>query len=278
MCRWIAYTGQPIHLDTLITKPAQSLIEQSLNSRMSYRSDGSILPTNGDGFGMGWYSDKAEPGLFKVPDPAWSNANINELCANITSHLFMAHIRAASTGAIQRTNVHPFKHGKWLFQHNGYINEFTKLKRDLQFDIAPELYPSLMGTTDSETFFLLALSYGLDTDPKRALERAIGRVRRAARERDAGGQLIFSCALSDGKNLYALRYSDKVTAHSQYFSTRADCMREFGGADEPMPRHSVVVVSEPLDSDMQDWEEMPLNSFATIHNGEVNIEPLELEE
>lgn len=276
MCRWIAYSGQPIYLDTLITRPAQSLVEQSLNSRMSFRSDGSVLPTNGDGFGMGWYSDKHEPGLFKVPDPAWSNHNINELCAHLKSGMFMAHIRAASTGAIQRTNAHPFKCGQWLFQHNGYINQFETLKRDLQFAIAPEYYGFLQGTTDSETFFLLALTYGLKENPKAALEAAITRVHQAMHAHKAGGEMIFSCAMSDGKTLYSLRYSHKVKAHSQYYSTRADCMRDLDKGSDLMPRNSVVVVSEPLDHSLQEWDEMPLDSFATFRGGEVTIEPLEI--
>ena len=32
MCRWIAYQGEPIYLDTLVAKPAHSLIAQSLHA------------------------------------------------------------------------------------------------------------------------------------------------------------------------------------------------------------------------------------------------------
>lgn len=110
MCRWIAYNGKPIAMDTLVSKPLHSLVAQSLDAKMHYHADGHNEPTNGDGFGIGWYMDKPEPGLFKVADPAWSNENISELCAQVKSRLFMAHIRAASSGAIQRSNAHPFKY------------------------------------------------------------------------------------------------------------------------------------------------------------------------
>jgi glutamine amidotransferase len=276
MCRWIAYSGKPIYIDTLVTKPARSLIDQSLNSRMSFKADGTALPTNGDGFGMGWYNpDRAEPGIFKVPDPAWSNENINELCSHIRSPLFMAHIRAASTGAIQRTNAHPFKYGNWLFQHNGYIGHFEKIRRDLQFDISPELYPYLRGSTDSETFFLLALTYGLIQHPKQALERTIARVTQACDAQKIPVECVLSCALSDGVHLYTLRYATGEHCHSQYYSTHADCMKELNsGEAETMPAHSVVVVSEPLDQSMEHWKEMPVNSFATIAHGKVTVEEL----
>lgn len=276
MCRWIAYIGKPIYIDTLVTKPPSSLVEQSLNSKMSFRRDGSILATNGDGFGVGWYADKEEPGLFKGAEPAWNNENLNELCSQTKARIFMAHIRAASTGAIQRTNAHPFKYKNWLFQHNGYVHNFPAIRRDLQFDIAPELYASLKGTTDSETFFLLALTYGLENNPKAAIEQMIRRVKRACDDNNSDFDLGLSCAISDGQTLYTLRYASGERTHSQYYSTLADCMKEINEDSSLLPKNSVVVVSEPLDQSAEHWQEMPLNSFANIKGGLVTIETLEL--
>jgi glutamine amidotransferase len=275
MCRWIAYNGKPIFIDTLVTKPAFSLVEQSLNSKLSFRVDGSILATNGDGFGIGWYMDKPEPGLYKGAEPAWGNDNLNEICSQVRARIFMAHIRAASTGSIQRSNSHPFKYKNWLFQHNGYVGQYGKIRRMLQCDIASEFYPELKGTTDSETFFLLALTYGLQKDPKAAIEKMIERVQRACRESNIPQDLILSCALSDGESLYTLRYSATGHSHSQYYSTHAHCMKEINEDSDIVPRNSVVVVSEPLDQSGEHWTEMPHNSFATIKNGQVAIEPLQ---
>lgn len=276
MCRWIAYIGNPIHMDTLVTKPTRSLIEQSLSSQLSFRPDGTVLSTNGDGFGMGWYGRKREPGLFRVPSPAWNNENISELCAQISSRLFMAHIRAASVGAIQRSNVHPFKYKNWLFQHNGYVSDFEVLRRDLQFDIAPELFPRLSGTTDSETLFLLALTYGLEDNPKAAMEKVIQRVLRACETHRVPPDVILSCAISNGHTLYTLRYSSSDRLHSQYYSTHAECLRDLNEDNHIMPENSVVVVSEPLDQSGELWQEMPANSFGTIASGIVRTEQLSL--
>lgn len=276
MCRWIAYTGKPITMDTLVTKPTSSLIEQSLNSQLSFRPDGSVIATNGDGFGMGWYSDRPEPGLFKVPSPAWNNENISELCAQISSGLFMAHIRAASVGAIQRTNVHPFKYKNWLFQHNGYVGDFEKMRRELQFDIAPELYGQLAGTTDSETIFLLALTYGLEDDPKAAFEKVIKRILHAFESLGIAPDMILSCAISDGKSLFTLRYSSSKRLHSQYYSTHAECLKDLSEENDIMPKRSVVVVSEPLDQSGELWEEVAANTFNSFANGTVRTEALSL--
>lgn len=275
MCRWIAYIGKPIHMDRLVTRPANSLLEQSVNAKMHYKPDGSILATNGDGFGVGWYADKTEPGLFKVADPAWSNENIHEICSQIAARIFMAHIRAASIGAIQRSNAHPFKYNNWLFQHNGSVFNFQLIRRDLQFDIAPELFSLLRGTTDSETLFLLALTYGLETDPKRAIEKVISRVERACKEHDIPMNLTLSCAISDGESLYTVRYAAGKKSNSQYYSALADCLKDSGDCPS-QPISSIVVVSEPLDHAGIYWTEMPDNSFATIKNGQVNVEMLEV--
>ncbi len=274
MCRWIAYSGKPIYIDRLVTRPASSLVVQSLNAKFSFRPDGSILATNGDGFGLGWYMHRQEPGLFKTAEPAWANENINEICAQIQARIFMAHVRAASTGAIQRTNAHPFKYQNWLFQHNGFLNHFDILRRDLMFEISPEYFGYLKGTTDSETLFLLALTYGLQEAPRASFEKVIQRVRQACEEKQVPFDLVMSCALSDGNMLYTMRYSSGSFVHSQYYSAHTECMKEVDENSAEVPSKSIVVVSEPLDQTMDHWNEMPAGAFATIHEGKVHIETL----
>ena len=49
MCRWLAYSGAPIRIQDALYSPIHSLIDQSLHSELGAE------PTNGDGFGIGWY-------------------------------------------------------------------------------------------------------------------------------------------------------------------------------------------------------------------------------
>ena len=44
----------------------------------------------------------------------------------IGSPLFLAHIRAATGTPVEQTNCHPFRHGRWLFMHNGFIDELPR--------------------------------------------------------------------------------------------------------------------------------------------------------
>src|SRR5882724_1321427 len=115
MCRWLAYSGSPILLDELLYKPTHSLIDQSRHARLG------VETTNGDGFGVGWYTDAETPGTFRGIGPAWSDRNLRSLAGHIRSPLFLAHIRASTGTAVQETNCHPFQYERWLWMHNGSI-------------------------------------------------------------------------------------------------------------------------------------------------------------
>lgn len=272
MCRWIAYSGEPIYLEQLVTKPVHSLVRQSMDAEMYYGMDGSLWSVNADGTGVGWYSDREEPGLFRDDTPAWNNENLHEICKHIKAGIMMAHVRASTTGTVQKTNCHPFKYKNWLFQHNGHIGAYETIKQELHSDIAPDLYPEIKGTTDSETFLYLALSKGLNDNPKEALQKTIRHVAETLEERGIDPDLNFSCALSDGKKLYTLRYSTKDTANSQFYSSKPECFTDFDSEATKIPKDSTLVVSEPLDRLSDKWEQIPENSFVTIENKDVKVE------
>ena len=275
MCRWIAYSGQPIYIEQLITQPEHSLVEQSMHTELNFRADGSLMDTNGDGFGIGWYSERAEPGLYRDERPAWKNNNFREICHQIRARIFLAHVRATTTGSVQESNCHPFKYKNWLFQHNGDVTDFPKIRKSLQCDVAPEYYPYIQGTTDSETFFMLALSYGLEKNPKKALQKMVKRVEKAMTDQAYDGRLNLSCALSDGQKVYTLRYAHNVASKTQFYSSESGWIHEREckvTGDTYFPEDNIVVVSEPLDRFDNKWHEIPDNSFSTIFQSDVKIE------
>ena len=154
MCRWIAYRGETIPLEQYVTAPAHSLVVQSQRALESTAS------TNGDGFGMGWYGEHAEPGLYREVCPAWSDENLRYLCRHIRSHLYFAHVRASTGTPIMRPNCHPFACGRWMFMHNGLIGNWGRLRRKVESLVPDELYPLRIGTTDSEAAFLAIMGAG----------------------------------------------------------------------------------------------------------------------
>ncbi len=126
MCRFLAYSGEPVFLSDLVCAPTHSLVHQSLHA------DEGKTETNGDGFGIGWYGERAEPGVYRDISPAWSDENLVNLCGQVRARTFFAHVRAATGTATARANCHPFAHGRHLFMHNGQIGGYCRIKRRLE--------------------------------------------------------------------------------------------------------------------------------------------------
>ena len=118
----------------------------------------------------------------------------------MSSHLFFAHIRAAIGSAVQQTNCHPFRHGRWLWMHNGFIDGFAAIKRDLVLAVDESLFPEIRGRADTEVLFYLALTLGLENDPPEAVARAIGFVEACGRRRGATYPFQGTIATTDGES------------------------------------------------------------------------------
>ena len=265
MCRWLGYVGTPLRLEELVYNPTHSLVEQSRSARLTSHV------TNADGFGLGWYGTNPVPGIYRSVAPAWSDRNLQELCAQIESPLFLAHIRASTGSPVQETNCHPFRHGRWLFVHNGFVAEHARLRRELLLAVDPGLFPHIEGTTDSELLFFLALTFGLDAEPLPALERMAGFVEQTAARHGVGEPLQMTVGVSDGERLFAVRYaSGNVKANSLYVSNHASDVRLLYPEDERLLHLSDearAVVSEPLESLPGIWREVPAASALVVQPG-----------
>jgi predicted glutamine amidotransferase len=265
MCRWIGYFGSPLRLEELVYNPTHSLIEQSRSARLTSHV------TNADGFGLGWYGTRALPGVYRSVSPAWSDRNLQELCAQIESPLFLAHIRASTGTPVQQTNCHPFRHGRWLFVHNGFVAQHDRLRRALVLAVDPALFAHIEGTTDSELLFFLALTFGLDNEPLTALERMAGFVEATAARHDVTEPLQMTAGLSDGERLYAVRYaSGQVVPNSLYVSNDARDVRLLYPEEERFQHLSDearAVVSEPLGGLPGVWREVPPSSALVVQPG-----------
>jgi predicted glutamine amidotransferase len=270
MCRWLAYSGSPIRLEELLVKRDRSLIDQSLHSRQG------ATTTNGDGFGVGWYANGEPPRVYRSTHPAWNDRNLRELAAGISSPLFFAHIRASTGGAIQETNVHPFRHGRWLWMHNGLIREFPRVQRELQLQVADELYTSIEGTTDSETMFYLALTFGLEEDPVAALEQTVGLIEETGRKHGVEQPIQMTVATTNGETIWAFRYSSEHDSRSLYFSTRMDTLKALHPELEELgvlSDETRVVVSEPLGDLPGAWNEVPESHVGIVQPGDDELRP-----
>lgn len=236
MCRWLSYVGAPIFLESLLFEPDNSLIQQSLHANLG------AATTNGDGFGIGWYGDRNDPGLYREVLPAWNDSNLRNLSHQIRSGFFLAHVRASTGTDTSRVNCHPFRHGKWLFMHNGQIGEYGMIRRALELLIPEEVYPYRRGNTDSELFFYLLFRHGLERDPIEAMRRSVADVKEAMQTGGVETPFMLTCILADGARAYAVRYATEGEPPSLFWRVRGD---------------GLLVVSEPLDDQAACWEEVP---------------------
>jgi glutamine amidotransferase len=270
MCRFVLYLGEPIVLDTLIAKPANSLINQSWDAELRD-------PLNGDGFGVAWYSHEfgPEPAVFKAPTPAWNNRNLVQLGRVTKSTCILAHIRAATPGVIvSETNCHPFTWNKFSFMHNGDIAGFAAIRRSFLASLSEAAFSILEGQTDSEHFFALFLDclwarnepVGLEAIAG-ALEDAVNRLHRLLIERGVTTNTQLNIAVSDGTQAVAMRCATgdvKMPTLYWHEGRRYVCENGMGRmVDFDVCRDTVIIASEPL-SDDPGWEALAPNSMILV--------------
>lgn len=256
MCRFLAYSGVPVFLEDLVASPCHSLIHQSLHAEEAKTG------TNGDGFGVGWYGERAEPGLYREIRPAWSDENLLSISTQVRSHLFFAHVRAATGTATTRANCHPFAHGRHLFMHNGQIGGYPVIRRKLEALIPDAFYDARVGTTDSEALFLLALARMAEGfAPGEALSSALNDALVLMQEAGITEPLRCAAALADGETIHAIRWSSDARPPTLYVCHRSD---------------SVVVASEPVDAARDCWQAVPPNALVTVSGCAASVSVFEV--
>jgi predicted glutamine amidotransferase len=264
MCRWMAWMGQPVLVEELLFKTQHGIVDQSLHSRMGAET------TNGDGFGMGWYGAGEGPGVYHSVAPAWGDSNLRELAAHLESPLFMAHVRAAIGSPIQGTNCHPFRRGRWLFVHNGFIADFHLLRRDLMLALQPSQFPEVQGSTDTEVVFHLALTLGLESDPIGALERTVGFIEATAAEHGVAAPVQGTFGVSDGVSLWAVRYASEGPARTLFASSDVETVQRLHPDNTRLAQLKEgdrLIVSEPFADLPGVWQEIPEATGVTVRRG-----------
>lgn len=198
-----------------------------------------------DGTGLGWFDDHDRPQLRKQPIAAYQDTAFAREAQTVSSRIFIAHIRFASTGALERKNTHPFELGGRLFAHNGVVEGLELLEAHLGTYLA-----QVKGDTDSERLFALIT---------REIEARGGDVEAgidaACRWVAANLPLLsINFVLAVPGELWTLRYPD---AHELYILERkpgvalehSSSLGSRISSEQSANRPLVVIASERLDED-----------------------------
>jgi glutamine amidotransferase len=211
------------------------------------------------------------PGLYRSVAPAWGDRNLRELADQIESPIFLAHIRAATGTPVEQTNCHPFRHGRWLFMHNGFIDGYHRLRRELLLAVEPSVFGGIEGTTDSEIMFHLALTFGLEQEPLTALERMAGFIEATGRRHGVAEPLQMTVAVSDGERIFAARYASGPVVNSLFVTADAGAVRALHPEDprfDGFSDEARAVVSEPLGDLPGLWHEVPAGTALVVQPGD----------
>jgi predicted glutamine amidotransferase len=187
-----------------------------------------------------------------------------------------AHIRAAIGSPVQQTNCHPFRHGRWLWMQNGFLDGYHAMKRDLALAVDPDRFADIEGTTDTEMLFFLALSLGLESDPVAAVSRVVGVVEDAARRHDVEFPVQMTVATTDGETTGAFRYSTEGRSRSLYHSTDVGTLRQQypnNPALHQLSDDTRLIVSEPLGSLRGAWREVPEATCLVVRGASEELWP-----
>jgi glutamine amidotransferase len=191
MCRLFGMSGGPRRVGATfwLLEAPDSLAQQSRREP--------------DGTGLGTFDEHDHPVVFKQPLAAYEDQKFAMEAKEVRSHTFVAHIRFASTGAVNAQNTHPFEQAGRLFAHNGVIGDLPTLERQVGDGMS-----LVQGDTDSERFFALITSAIERTgDVKAGIEQAVGWVA------DHLPVFALNFVLVTGRELWALRYPDTHELH-----------------------------------------------------------------
>ncbi|NKB37835.1 MAG: class II glutamine amidotransferase [Gammaproteobacteria bacterium] len=200
MCRLAAYLGPELILKNLLEEDPHSLLKQSWACN---ELQGTSL--NADGFGFGWYQDDSAASYTSTM-PIWSDANLPDLQRSLSSDLWLAYVRSATAGqATNQANTQPFRHERYLFLHNGRIDNFNDGPRSTLHAYLPaEIASGIEGNTDSEYLFAMCrhhLASGMS--PAQTIIAACQELEVLEIKEPA----LLNIILSDGESLFACRHA-----------------------------------------------------------------------
>ena len=249
-----------------------------------------------DGWGIGYFlGDEAY--ILKSETGAADDERFDRISRRLQSHAFVVHVRRATVGQVDYLNSHPFRHGSFVFAHNGTLFGLEHYKEKMLAEMLPGHRDLIFGTTDSEHLFyylVSALSRAGVPDSGRgefdshlaasALTGALEKIYGWAAEAECR-QPLMNFILTNGRLFFAQRLGIDL-----YLASQKIFCRDYGDCTEPdkicmdvarplsqlwrtgpggRPTRKVnhlTVASEPI-GDESIWEMVPDGALVVVDEG-----------
>jgi len=174
--------------------------------REAPRSLATLSREHRDGWGLAIFDEQAGGWrLDKGIACAGEDERFHRVAVGSRGEMLISHVRQKTVGETSLVNTHPFERGRWVFAHNGTVEDVGWLRTQ----VSRERLAEVRGETDSELLFAWLLTRldeagAAHTAASPDTDRAVGTAVRIARGRAAFG--AFNFLLSDGSALYAHRF------------------------------------------------------------------------
>jgi predicted glutamine amidotransferase len=258
MCRFFALRSSvPISLSQALFESPTALAAQS---RCDLRGE-----CHGSGWGIATYNGR--PHVVRSIKAAYADPQFAEQAQSTAAKLAMAHVRQASVGAPSIENTHPFVHGRWVFAHNGTLENFAEGKERLLEATPSDLRSRIAGATDSEHVFyfwlgrLRAIAGDL-TLPVSVAELAMSLAETV--------QLLaewFPAPPGEATRLNFLITNGQLLAATRWRHSLSMLVRRSSPA---APVSAVLIASEPTTD--EPWQEVPDGSLVIVDEN-LNVHP-----
>ena len=308
MCRVLAYIGPELPLENLLLKPANSLINQSLDPETHPE-----LQLAGWGFGAwGKHLLKPdEPFIYRRPMAAFYDDNAPRIIPSLQASTMLAHVRAAAYDAkvvLADENCHPFafEGTPWIVAQNGFLPGWQILQRELLAHCKDDYLKQMKGTTDTEFLSVLLLSLlagDSDEDVRRAIEELLRLIAGAMGKLDLPGLTKLKMALVSPDRIiginWGLGHHGEVNPDGDWRELRKadpasddfalgmllepmymmlgsgfeddDSSYAFGEASASGDANAVIFASEALTEDTDGWEHVNYGEIVFLENKDGRI-------
>ena len=247
MCRVLAYIGPEMPMESLLLKPENSLVNQTLDPERH-----PLLQLAGWGFGA-WSEHllkPEEPLIYRRPMAAFYDDNAGGLIPSLQASTLLAHVRAAdynATTVIADENCHPFSYQgtPWIMAQNGDLPSWKILQRELLPHCKDEYLEQMRGTTDTDFLYMLLLSLlegDADDDVQRGFEKLMTLVIEAMRKLDVVALAKLKVALVAPNRIVGVNVGSGHQGETDPAGDWRELLKSEPGTDD----HALAMLLEPM--------------------------------